>query len=504
MTPVTTFKGQKVALFGLGGSGMATARALIAGGAVLVAWDDNAASVARAAAEGLETLDLNQIELGGFAALILSPGVPLTHPKPHWSVKLAQAAGVPVIGDIELFFRERAALAPNAPVICITGTNGKSTTTALIAHVLREASRDVAMGGNIGTAILALAPPSRERVHVIECSSFQIDLAPSLKPTIGIHLNLTPDHLDRHGDVDSYAAIKERLVQASDLVIIGVDDEISKQMARRRAASGGRLVKISGEQPLDEGVFAGITAHAGRLDTRIVEVKDGRPRVVANLAGIGSLRGAHNAQNAAAAFAACAALGLDATTIAAGFASYPGLAHRMEEAGRLGDIVFINDSKATNADSTAKALTSFRRIFWILGGKAKAGGIESLRRYFPNIAKAYLIGEAAPVFAATFAEDGRVAHERSGTLETAFAAALRDASETSDGEVAVLLSPACASYDQFANFEARGDRFKALVRAVPGVVLPVPALPGMTTNGTAVADAASLRSRTPVALTGGT
>jgi UDP-N-acetylmuramoylalanine--D-glutamate ligase len=469
MTPVTVFAGRKVALFGLGGSGLATARALLAGGAQVAAWDDKAESRDKAAAEGIAIVDLAEADWSGFASFVLSPGVPLTHPQPHWTIGKAQVAGVEIIGDIELFFRERAKLAPKAPVVCITGTNGKSTTTALIAHVLREAGRDVQMGGNIGTAVLALEPPAEGRIHVVECSTFQIDLTPSLKPTVGIQMNLTPDHLDRHGTLQAYAAIKERMVASADIAIVGVDDEPSRQMARRRAASGKPLVKISGEQPLDEGVFAGVTANAGKLDTRIVAVGEGKPRVVANLAGIGSLRGSHNAQNAAAAFAACSALGLSDAEIAAGFRSYPGLAHRMEELGRVGRVVFINDSKATNADSTEKALTSFRDIFWILGGKAKEGGIESLRRYFPNIAKAYLIGAATEIFAATFDDDRRVTYERSGTLDIAVAAAARDAAvHGGDAEIAVLLSPACASYDQFPNFEVRGDAFRALVKALPG------------------------------------
>jgi UDP-N-acetylmuramoylalanine--D-glutamate ligase len=471
MTPVKVFAGQRVALFGLGGSGLATARALKAGGADVAAWDDNEASRDKAATEGIAIVDLAQADWPGFAALVLAPGVPLTHPEPHWTVGRAKAAGVEIIGDIELFFRERAQSAPAARVVCITGTNGKSTTTALIAHVLSAAGREVQMGGNIGTAVLALEAPAAGRIHVIECSSYQIDLSPSLAPTVGIQMNLTPDHLDRHGTFEAYGAIKERLVARADIAVIGVDDEASKQMARRRAASGRPLVKISGEQPLDEGVFAGVTANGGRLDTRIVQVKDGKPKVVANLAGIGSLRGSHNAQNAAAAFAACAALGLSAEEIAAGFASYPGLAHRMEEVGRLGRVVFINDSKATNADSTEKALTSFRDIFWILGGKAKEGGIESLRRYFPNIAKAYLIGAASDAFAATFDDDGRVAYERSGTLDVAVASATRDAlSHGGEGEIAVLLSPACASFDQFPNFEVRGEAFRRMVTALPGFV----------------------------------
>jgi UDP-N-acetylmuramoylalanine--D-glutamate ligase len=469
MTPVTVFAGRNVALFGLGGSGLATARSLKAGGAEVCAWDDNEKSREKATAEGIAVVDLAGADWSGFSAFVLSPGVPLTHPEPHWTAGKASAAGVEIIGDVELFFRERAKIAPGSPVVCITGTNGKSTTTALIAHVLREAGRDVQMGGNIGTAVLALEPPAENRIHVIECSSYQIDLAPSLSPTVGIQMNLTPDHLDRHGSLENYAAIKERLVAAADIAVVGVDDEPSKQMARRRAAGGRPLVKISGEQPLDEGVFAGVTANQGRLDTRIVSVKDGMPRVVANLAGIGSLRGSHNAQNAAAAFAACSALGLSDEEIAAGFRSYPGLAHRMEELGRIGRVVFINDSKATNADSTEKALTSFNGIFWILGGKAKEGGIESLRRYFPNIAKAYLIGAASDLFAATFDDDGRVAYERSATLGKAVADAVRDALQApGEGEIAVLLSPACASFDQFPNFEVRGDAFRKLVAALPG------------------------------------
>ena len=469
MTPISVFAGARVALFGLGGSGLVTARALQAGGAEVAAFDDSQASRDKAAAEGIPVVDLATADWTGFAALVLAPGVPLTHPQPHWTVEKAKAAGIAVIGDIELFFRERARIAPAAPVVCITGTNGKSTTTALIAHVLRSAGRDVQMGGNIGTAVLALEPPAEGRVHVVECSSYQIDLAPSMQPSVGIQMNLTPDHLDRHGTFENYGAIKERLVASADIAVIGVDDEASKQMARRRAASGRPLVKISGEQPLDAGVFAGITANAGALETRIVQVLDGKPRIVANLAGIGSLRGSHNAQNAAAAFAACFALGLSAGEIAAGFRSYPGLAHRMEEIGRIGRVVFINDSKATNADSTEKALTSFRDIFWILGGKAKEGGIESLRRYFPNIAKAYLIGAASDLFAATFDDDGRVAYERSGTLDIAVAHATRDALGAGGaGEIAVLLSPACASFDQFPNFEVRGDAFRKLAAALPG------------------------------------
>src|SRR5215203_5742251 len=225
MTPATTFGGRTIALFGLGGSGLATALALKSGGARVVACDDSAVAMANAEGQGIGTADLRTADWSRFAALILSPGVPLTHPEPHWSARLAQAAGVEIIGDIELFCRERAKLAPDAPFVAITGTNGKSTTTALVAHILREAGRDVQMGGNIGTAILSIEPPANDRVHVIEMSSFQIDLTPSLKPTIGVLLNISPDHLDRHGTMENYAAIKTRVLVNSDMAVVDVDDQ---------------------------------------------------------------------------------------------------------------------------------------------------------------------------------------------------------------------------------------------------------------------------------------
>jgi UDP-N-acetylmuramoylalanine--D-glutamate ligase len=458
MIPVTTFAGKTVALFGLGGSGMATALALKEGGAHVIACDDNAAKMAEANAKGIETADLRNADWSRFASFILSPGVPLTHPEPHWSAKLARAAGVEIIGDIELFCRERAKRAPNAPFVAITGTNGKSTTTALIAHVLREAGRDVQMGGNIGTAILSLEPPSGGRIHVIECSSFQIDLTPSLAPTIGVHLNLSPDHLDRHGTMEDYAAIKRRLVAKAGLAVIGVDDPPSREIADACQANGVNVARISVEPLGVKGVFADGETLVG------VTASDAAP--VANLSGIGSLRGAHNAQNAAAAVAVALALDVSPETIRTGLHTFPGLPHRMEEVGRIGSALFINDSKATNADSTEKALKSFDGIFWILGGKAKEGGIEPLTSYFPKIRRAYLIGAAADEFARTLGSE--VPHVRSGTLDNAVAQAAADA-QALGGPAVVLLSPACASYDQFANYEVRGNHFRDLVRALPGL-----------------------------------
>jgi UDP-N-acetylmuramoylalanine--D-glutamate ligase len=453
MTPVTTFSGRRVALFGLGGSGLATARALIAGGAEVVAWDDGAEGVARAGAEGIPTSDLRAADWSGLSALVLAPGVPLTHPEPHWSVRLAQEAGVEIIGDIELFCRERRAVAPDAPFVAITGTNGKSTTTALIAHVLAQAGRDVQMGGNIGTAILSLAPPDGTRVHVIEMSSFQIDLTPSLDPSVGVLMNITPDHLDRHGTMEQYAAIKERLIQGAGLAVVGIDDGPSRAIADRRAE---RLVRVH--------VGAG-PAPADGLGVSDGHVRDGAGEDLADVNGVGSLRGAHNWQNAAVAVAVARALNVSPDEIRAGLASFPGLPHRMEEVGRRGKVLFVNDSKATNADSTEKALTAFRDIHWILGGKAKDGGIFPLVPYFERVAHAYLIGAATDAFAATL--EGAVPYTRCGTLDAAVEQAAANAAASGVPEPVVLLSPACASYDQFRNFEVRGDRFRELVRALP-------------------------------------
>jgi len=460
--PVTAFAGKKVAVFGLGGSGLVSASALLAGGADVVAFDDNVQSVAKANAAGIPTADLRQADWSKFAALVLAPGVPLTHPEPHWIVPLAHKAGVAVIGDIELFCCERAKLAPGAPFVAITGTNGKSTTTALIAHLATSAGMDAQLGGNIGTAILSLQPPRAGRVHVIECSSYQIDLAPSLDPSVGILINLSEDHLDRHGTMEHYADVKERLVAgvpSNGTAVVGVDDDWCRAIADRLEQAGKRVVRISVHRELSYGMYV---AHGG-----VMRATSGGVTPIAELGGIGSLRGQHNAQNAACAAAAALALGLESAAIQAGLRSFPGLAHRMEELGRRGAVLYVNDSKATNADSAAQALACFSDIFWIAGGKPKTGGIESLRGFFPRIRKAYLIGEAAGEFAATLSPG--VPHEIDGTLDKALAAATRDAEAATVPEPVVLLSPACASFDQYRNFEVRGDAFRELVRALPGL-----------------------------------
>jgi len=449
-------------VFGLGGSGLASATALISGGADVVAYDDSTESLRKAQAAGIAIADLHGIDFTKLAALVLAPGVPLTHPAPHWIVKLAQKAAVEVIGDIELFCRERRRTAPQSPFVAITGTNGKSTTTALVAHLVASAGMDAQLGGNIGTALLSLEPPRAGRVHVIECSSYQIDLAPTLDPSVGVLINLSEDHLDRHGSMRHYAAVKERLVAgvpAEGTAIVGVDDDWCRKIADWLEGNGKQPVRISVRHALADGVYV--------TQQRIMRAVAGKSSLIGGIEAIGSLRGLHNAQNAACAAAAALALGLSPQAIQAGLRSFPGLPHRMEEVGRRGALLFVNDSKATNADSTAQALACFHDIFWIAGGKPKIGGIESLREFFPRICKAYLIGEAAEEFAATLG--GAVPYEITGTLDRAVAAAARDGEASGAHEPVVLLSPACASFDQYRNFEVRGDAFRALVHALPGI-----------------------------------
>lgn len=459
MIPAVGYSGKKVAVFGLGTSGLASGAALLAGGAKVAAWDDAEETRVKAAEEGLPLSDLNQEDWSQFAALVLAPGVPLTHPEPHWTVKRATAAGVPVIGDTELFVQSLAAAGGACHFVAITGTNGKSTTTALIGHVLKSAGRDTEVGGNIGTAVLHLAPPAEGRHYVVELSSYQIDLTPSLKPDTGILLNLSPDHLDRHGDMAGYAAVKAKMFarqDGDDLAVISVDDEHCAEIAARITRPVCRQISV--EREVSDGVYV--------AEGTLHQMEAGREVANCSLMGVDGLRGRHNWQNAAAAWAACRNAGLSADEIVAGFASFPGLVHRMEQVARSGDILFINDSKATNADAAACALDSFDDIYWIAGGRAKSGGIEELKPFFSRIRRAYLIGEAAEDFAHTLA--GHTETKKCGTLDVAVPQAFEDA-RGEGGPAAILFSPACASFDQYRNFEIRGDAFRAAVAALEGV-----------------------------------
>ncbi|MCA3560422.1 MAG: UDP-N-acetylmuramoyl-L-alanine--D-glutamate ligase [Aestuariivirga sp.] len=465
MFPAATFKGKTVAVFGLARSGTATIEALQLGGATVHGWDDSAPAVDKAKAAGLPVSNLHQLDFATLDALVLSPGVPLTHPEPHWTVLKARHAGIEVIGDTEIFAREAAAA--GARIVAITGTNGKSTTTALTGHVLSEAGLDVDVGGNIGKAVFLLRQPVKGRVYVLELSSFQIDLMPQLDPEVGILTNITPDHLDRHGTMENYAAVKARMFarqHEGDTALCGVDDEWCAAAAGRVLATGADVRRVSVMKDLMDG----ITAHDGVLRDK----RAGAVKAEIDLRAMPALKGRHNWQNACMAYGAATALGVDVKTIAAAMMSFPGLAHRMQQVGRVGAIPFINDSKATNADAAEKALSSFTNIYWIAGGIAKAGGIEPLRPLFGNVARAYLIGQAAKSFSAAIGS--AIPHEDCGTLEKAVVAALRDAQKDGKPGAVVLLSPACASFDQYPNFEVRGDAFVKAVAQLPGVEMTIP------------------------------
>jgi UDP-N-acetylmuramoylalanine--D-glutamate ligase len=460
MIPVTIFSGRDVAVLGLGLSGIASARALEAGSANVFAWDDKEKGRADAFAAGLALTDLSSADWSRFAALVLAPGIPLTHPEPHWAVKKARDAGIEVIGDIELFFRERAKHKVPGKVMVITGTNGKSTTTALTAHLLESAGKRVALGGNIGKAVLDLEPFAPDLTYVIELSSFQIDLAPSVTPDAAALLNITPDHLDRHGTLENYARIKAQVFDKlgpGATAVVGVDDEPSRAVAD--ALKGPFAVKrVAVGRPVKTGVW---------VDQGVLhETEDGKELAQVDLAGIGSLRGTHNWQNAAFAYALVRSQGLSAGAISQGLQSFAGLSHRMEQVAKRGKVLFVNDSKATNADAAGKALASFTDIYWIIGGRSKEGGLAGLEPFFPRIVRAYLIGEAADAFARQLGNG--VAHVHCGTLDQAVAAAAADAGRSTAKEPVVLLSPACASYDQFANFEKRGEAFRAIVMSLDG------------------------------------
>ena len=461
MISVPGFEAKTVAVFGLARSGLAAARALVAGRAKVAAWDDNPKSRETARAEGFDIVDLAEIEWSGFAALVLAPGAPLTHPKPHWTVEAARAAGVPILGDIELFARAvNAAPEHRRPrVVAITGTNGKSTTTVLIGHVLRQAGRDARIGGNIGVPVLDLEPMHGGAIYVLELSSYQLDLTSSLKPNVAILLNITPDHLDRHGGFEGYVAAKRRILLnqgKGDTAIIGVDEPAGQTICTEITAANRRTIwPISARKAMGRGVYA--------LGGQLYDATCTEARQVADLTAARSLLGRHNGQNAAAAYAAAKALGLSTAEIVAGLMSFAGLAHRMETIGRIGRVQFVNDSKATNTDAARQAMSSYPKFRWIAGGRAKEGGITSLADLFPRVIAAYLIGEAASDFETTLRERTRTV--QAGSLQAATAAAFADARASGEEEV-VLFSPACASFDQFTDFEARGEAFRAAVHAL--------------------------------------
>jgi len=460
--PVRGYRGHKVAVLGLGRSGLAAARALEAGGAIALCWDDNAESRARAEAEGLLLHDLRRDRaFDDVAALIVSPGIPHLYPAPHPVVRAAWEAGVVVDNDIGLFFRSFSStdwddFETLPKVVAVTGSNGKSTTSALIHHILREQGRPTQLAGNIGRGVLDIEPAQEGEVVVLELSSYQTELARALAPDIAVFLNLSPDHLDRHGGIGGYFAAKRRLFieGAPERAIIGVDEDEGRFLAsqlREGAGSGDPVIRIATSRKL-KGPDWTVHARKGFL----AEWRRGKQMAAIDLREMQGLPGTHNHQNACAAYAVCRSLGLAPRLIEKSLATYPGLPHRAQFLGERDGVRFVNDSKATNADAAARALAAFGNIRWILGGQGKEGGIAGIADQLQNVRKAYLIGEAAPDYAAQL---GDLPHEICETMDRAFARAVAEA-EAGD---TVLLAPAAASFDQYRDFEARGEAFMALV-----------------------------------------
>ena len=448
--PFTPFPGARIAVVGLGRAGLPAARRLAAWGAEVTVWDDRPEARAAAEAAGLVVKDPAS---GPFRAdaLLLSPGIPHHLPAPHPAAAAAAAAGAPILCDVEFLYRAVLASHSKARFVGVTGTNGKSTATALIHHILRGTGMACEVGGNLGPAALDLNILGSEGVYTLEMSSYMLERIATLRFNVAVMLNLSPDHLDRHGNMAGYAAAKARIFARQapdDVAVLGQDDAMTAQLGAGLAA---RMVPISGFTPQPGGVWA-----EGRM------LRDDTGSLL-DLAEAAALPGVHNAQNAAAAAAACIALGVTRADIARGIASYSGLPHRQEIVAQAKGVVFVNDSKATNADSAARALASYERVIWIAGGIAKEGGISPLAPFFPRIAKAFLIGRDAPAMAATLREAG-VAHEIIGTLEAAVPAAAQAA--FAGTAPVVLLSPAAASFDQFSGFDARGDRFRELAQAL--------------------------------------
>jgi len=445
-----------VAVLGLGRSGMATARALLDSRILVWGWDDDAKARATAGRAGIPLVDLYLCDMRQPTMLVLSPGIPHTHPKPHPVVERARDAGCEIVGDVDLLIRAQ----PEATYVAVTGTNGKSTTTALIGHVLGAARRDVAVGANIGVPALELAALGAGGIYALEMSSYQLELTPSLSPDVAVLLNISPDHLDRHGGLDGYVAAKRLIFKRQrpgSTAVVGVDDALSREICYGlRSANVARVVPVSGRDPVGGGVY--VANGTLRDDT------DGSNVAVLDMADAAALPGEHNAQNAAAAFAAARALGIKSDIIVDAIRAFPGLAHRQERIAVVNGVAYINDSKATNADAAARALACYDSVYWIAGGQPKDGGLDAVAPWLDRVRHAFLIGDAAEAFAENL--EGRVPVTRSGTLDAAVAAARAHAeSERAEAPV-VLLSPACASFDQFRDFEDRGDAFRALVEAM--------------------------------------
>lgn len=465
MIPVQGYAGHKVAVLGLGRSGLATAAALKAGGAEPVLWDDSPDARAKAETAGWTCQDLTRAgAFAGISALITSPGIPHLYPQPNKVIAAAMAEGIPVDNDIGLFFRSWAAadwdeFETTPRTVCVTGSNGKSTTTALIHHIVEHSGRPTQMAGNIGRGVLDIDPAQDGEVVVLELSSYQTDLARALTPDIAVFTNLSPDHLDRHAGYGGYFAAKRRLFAEGgpDRAVIGVDEKEGVYLANQLASSreDDRVIRISSGQKLGDFGWS-VFARKGFLS----EWRKGRQIASIDLREVKGLPGAHNHQNACAAYAVARALGIGPRVIEEAFHSFAGLPHRSQTVAIKRGVRYVNDSKATNVDSAAKALEAFRNIRWIAGGLGKEGGVSFVKPFLGSVKKAYFIGHSGPDFALELAG---LEHEICETMERAVARAAEDA-EVGD---TVLLAPAAASFDQYKSFEKRGEHFTALVEALP-------------------------------------
>ena len=455
MISLIDIKGHKYAVLGLGKTGMAVAASLRASKAEFVVWDDAPKARLEATQAGYTVADLLEQDLTGYQGLILSPGIPHTLPQPHPVVERCRALKIPLLSDIDLMFRA----CPNATYIGITGTNGKSTTTALIGHILKLANKKVEVGGNLGTPALSLKPLGADGLYVLELSSYQLELIKKAKFRVAVFLNITPDHLDRHGDMNGYIAAKSKIISAADpqTLVIGTDEPETMQIMQSfRNKRHLQIEEISVKHP----VQTGIELHQS---TMVAHRLTGSKNII-DLAALPSLPGLHNWQNACASFAACRALGLPFDQIVRGLQTFPGLAHRQQFAGDIGGVKFINDSKATNADAASKALACYNNIYWIIGGKPKEGGLTGLAPLMSHVKHAFLIGAATDAFASWCETEGKIPATRCGTLDIALERAAIMAWRDQLDSPIVLLSPACASFDQFGSFEERGQKFIELTR----------------------------------------
>lgn len=453
---VETLDKKPVAVFGLGVSNIAAIRALVAAGAKVAAWDDDIDSRDKGREAGAQVKNFTDEKASKYALLVLAPGVPFKKPHPHHAVTWAQKAGLEIICDLEIFYRSGHA----RPAIGITGTNGKSTTTALTAHVLNECGIKAAVGGNIGQPVLALDAPGKGGIFVLEMSSFQLDLCPGFAPDIAVLLNVSPDHLDRHGSMEEYIAAKAKIFRKPGQGVISIDDDACRKIMERAETEGDRdIFPISVTEKVDSGVYV--------KDKGLYDAIYAEPKKVFDI-DILTLPGVHNAQNVAAAYTVARLQNISPERIYEAMKSFPGLPHRQNLTRTINGVAYVNDSKATNAAAAGRALACYSNIYWIVGGRPKEGGLDGLEKYMDHINHAFLIGEAMDRFAAWLDNYG-VSHSFSGSMEIAVADAHRLAQAERGqpgGMGTVLLSPACASFDQFESFEARGDKFTDLVNGL--------------------------------------